>query len=305
MFFSEKLIQPVIRWLNRETLFRKHPLCDFERIRHELKLCDVILIEGQTRVSEIIKIITQSPWSHAALYIGRLNDIEDKALRDIIKSHYQGWEGYPLVIESQLGMGTVIRPLTLYKNSNLRICRPSGLTHQDAIQVIYSSVEKTGTHYDVRQIFDLARFMFPWFIMPRRWRSSLFSRHAGNTTKTVCSTMIAEAFASIQFPILPLVKASSETGEMQIFRQNPKLCTPSDFDHSPYFEIIKYPYLDFHYQANYRLLPWEGNMQLTGQESSFYVDEEEENKQAPPPEPKRKRRKRKKSDSDEDSQSLH
>ena len=55
--------------------------------------------------------------------------------------------------------------------------------------------------------------------------------------------MIAEAFATVQFPILPLVQRD-EGDHMQLFRRNPKLCTPSDFDYSPYFEIIKYPFLD-------------------------------------------------------------
>ena len=43
---------------------------------------------------------------------------------------------------------------------------------------------------------------------------------------------------------------------VQLFRRNPKLCTPSDFDYSPYFEIIKYPFLDFATHSSYRLLPW-------------------------------------------------
>jgi len=78
--------------------------------------------------------------------------------------------------------------------------------------------------------------------MPRRWRSSLFQHNAGKATKTVCSTMIAEAFGFIQFPILPLVKRSGEQG-VQLFRRNPKLCTPRAFDYSPYFEIIKSPFM--------------------------------------------------------------
>ena len=69
--------------------------------------------------------------------------------------------------------------------------------------------------------------------------------------------MIAEAFASIQYPILPLVKRS-ENHEVKIYRRNPKLCTPSDFDYSPYFDIIKYPFMNFaQSQPHYRLLPWE------------------------------------------------
>jgi hypothetical protein len=70
--------------------------------------------------------------------------------------------------------------------------------------------------------------------------------------------MIAEAFDFVQFPILPLIKVDDEQN-IQLFRRNPKLCVPSDFDYSPYFEIIKYPYLEYQNQLDYRLLPWNGN----------------------------------------------
>ena len=82
--------------------------------------------------------------------------------------------------------------------------------------------------------------------------------------------MIAEAFGYVQFPVLPLVKRTNEQG-VQLFRRNPKLCVPSHFDYSPYFEIIKYPFVSFSQQASHRLLPWKGNSILTGEEANFYV----------------------------------
>ena len=85
--------------------------------------------------------------------------------------------------------------------------------------------------------------------------------------------MIAEAFDAVHFPILPLIKKTSNSG-MQLFRRNPKLCTPSDFDYSPYFEIIKYPFLDFNQYTGYRLLPWNGPAHLSSDEANFYVEEE-------------------------------
>jgi hypothetical protein len=139
--------------------------------------------------------------------------------------------------------------------------------------VVRYAVSRLGVDYDVRQILDLARFLFPWTIMPRRWRSSLFQHNAGSSTRTVCSTMIAEAFAFVQFPILPLVK-HYEDDQLQMFRRNPKLCTPSDFDYSPYFEIIKYPFVDFHYHDDYHLLPWHGTGELDESELHMYMDPE-------------------------------
>ena len=264
-----RLIDALVGWLAHERAPNHIPMSDFERTRYEIKPGDVILVEGRSRVSEVIKNITQSRWSHAALYIGRIHEIEDPLCRQRVKEYFDSQPDVQLIIESELGKGTIVRPLATYDRDHLRICRPRDLTFTDAQKVINYSISKLGTDYDVRQIFDLLRFLFPWLIMPRKWRSSLFTSSAGKTTKTVCSTMIAEAFASIQYPILPLVKRS-ENHEVKIYRRNPKLCTPSDFDYSPYFDIIKYPFMNFaHSQPHYRLLPWDMDKTHSEQQPHF------------------------------------
>ncbi len=262
------ITKSLVTWLNHERTTRPYPLSDFERISYELKPCDVLLVEGRSRVSEVIRWITQSAWTHAALYVGRIHDIEDLKLREIVQNSYVGDDGDRLVIESLLGHGTIIRSLATYESEHLRICRPSRLGLRDSQQVIRYAISRLGVDYDVRQIFDLARFFFPWYILPKRLASTLFQHSGGLSTKTVCSTMIAEAFAFVQFPILPLIKQSDEG--VQLFRRNPKLCTPNDFDYSPYFEIIKYPFVDFRHDKDYHLLPWEGRTGLSEDENSMY-----------------------------------
>jgi hypothetical protein len=261
----------VISWLKYQRPLPVTPMCDFEKIRHELRACDVLLIEGRSRVSDVIKLITQSSWSHAALYIGRMHDIEDPLLRDILRRYYMGTADKQLLIESELGMGTVVRPITVYEKEHLRICRPRGLGYSDSQKVIAYCITRLGTAYDVRQIFDLARFLFPWFMLPRRWRSSLFTVHAGPSTQTVCSTMIAEAFGRIKFPVLPLVKRL-EDNRVKLYMRNPKLCVPKDFDYSPHFDIIKYPFMDMDQYEGQRLTLWDGEADaLTDQERELYM----------------------------------
>lgn len=260
----------VVNWLKHKKPLPRTPLSDFERIRQELKHCDVVLVEGRSRVSEVIKLITQSSWSHAALHIGCISDIEDPEVKAKLKRLYQGPVEQQLIIESELGLGTVVRPLTVYENEHLRICRPRGLGVKNGQKIIAYAIERLGTAYNVRQIFDLARFLFPWFIMPRRWRSTLFSTHPGRSTQTVCSTMIAEAFGNVRFPILPLVRRI-EGDRVQLYMRNPKLCTPSDFDYSPYFDIIKYAFLDLNHHAEQRLLPWQDAARLTEEERGLYL----------------------------------
>ncbi len=265
-------MQSLIKWLNREKPPRPFPLSDFERVCHELRPCDVILIEGRSRVSDIIRWLTNSTWTHAGLYIGRLFDIEDPDSREVIAKHYEGDPSDRLVIESLLGRGTVVRPINVYEKDHIRICRPARLSHKDGEQVIRYAISRLGTDYDVRQIFDLMRFLLPWYVLPRRWASTLFERDVSRSAKTVCSTMIGEAFGYVQFPILPLVK-HTEDEEVQLFRRNPRLLTPSDFDYSPYFDVIKYPFVDF-YHEEYHLLPWKGTGMLSREEADLYFQSE-------------------------------
>lgn len=250
-YFKEKSI----KWLIDEPPLNDIPMGDFERMSHEIRLCDVILVEGRSRVSDVIRMMTQSPWTHSALYIGRLHDIESSNLREKISSSLEVALNEQLVIEGYLGKGTIITPLSYYKKEHLRICRPKGISRSDIQKVISYAIEQLGTEYNVRQIMDLARFMFPWEILPRQWRSSLFEHKVGESTRTVCSSMIAEAFASINYPILPLIKRHEETG-IELIHRNPKIYTPKDFDYSPYFDIIKFPFIELDHMPTYRNLPW-------------------------------------------------
>ena len=108
MQLVKAIAQWLTEWLMQESKEFSFPLCDFERIRHEIKPCDVLLVEGRSRVSNVIKQITQSPWSHAMIYIGRLHDIEDDRIRKIIRESYNGSPDEQLIIESELGFGTVV-----------------------------------------------------------------------------------------------------------------------------------------------------------------------------------------------------
>ena len=246
----------IVKWITYEGDNPKVPLSDFERLRYELRPGDVLLVEGRSNVSDIIKAITQSVWTHSSIYIGRLHDIDDQDVRKRIQKFCDCAPDEQLIIESLLGTGTTVERLDKYRGEHLRICRPKGLTRNDAQRVVHYGVYQLGTDYNVRQLMDLARFLFPYWWIPKRWRSSLFEHNAGRPTKTVCSAMMAEAFASVQFPIRPVLH-QDENGNLQMFRRNTKLITPSDFDYSPYFDVIKYPMLDLDDLAVYRRLPWD------------------------------------------------
>jgi len=253
---SRKLGQWLVHWLTRDRPPAETPLCNFDRLRFELRPCDVLLVEGRSRIADVIRVITQSPWSHAVLYIGRVFDIRDPRLRVKVEAHFEGDPEEQLVIEALAGEGTIVSPLSRYQKDHVRICRPDGISAEDAQQVMAYAIHQLGTDYDMRQILDLARFLLPWSILPRRWRSTLFEHNAGPTTRTVCSTLLAEAFMQVDFPILPFIERD-EDGSLRLFKRNPRLFAPRDFDYSPYFSIIKYPYLGLNDVGIYRRLPWD------------------------------------------------
>lgn len=237
---TNKLFNFFFKWLNKQIEpLPPIPLSDFNKLRHELRPCDVLLVEGRNRISQIIKVITRSSWSHAALYIGRLYDIEDKEIQKKIREFYDGDPSEQLVFESLLGKGAIISPLKKYEKEHVRICRPRNISFQEVQKIINYAIKKLGIEYDFRLIFDLGRFLMPWPFLPRKWQSTLFNYKPGMRTKESCASLLAEAFQSVNFPILPLLKCDGKN--LKIYKSNPKLYSPRDFDYSPYFDIIKYP----------------------------------------------------------------
>ena len=175
-FFSNRLTNQLVQWLTKEPSLdtAEAPPCNFDRIKYEIRPGDVLLIEGHSRVSNIIRTITQSPWTHAALYIGRLHDIEDPELRKVAAIHMKKRENARLIIEGMLGEGSVISHLSNYRHYHIRICRPIGLTPNDAERVIAYAIKSLGKPYNVRQLLDLARFLLPWSIFPPPLGSHFF-----------------------------------------------------------------------------------------------------------------------------------
>lgn len=255
MGLGDWLITKITSHLSKDVDKPRAYLCDFDRICQEARTGDVLLIEGRNRISHIIQRITLSPWSHAALYIGRIHDIEEPKLRELIHRNYKGPANKRLIIESLPGKGTLISPIEVHIKEHIRMCRPTGLSYKDAQKVVAEAMNSLGKNYNIRHLLDLGRFLIKSRFIPYRWRSSLFGYNPGQATQDICSVMIARAFDSIRFPILPLIR-ESEKKNLEVIGRNPNLFAPSDFDYSPYFNIIKYPIFPVSDAPVYRNLPW-------------------------------------------------
>lgn len=190
---------------------------------------DVILVEGNTRISGAIRYLTQSTWSHAALFVG-----------DHVAGRPRAF------VEADLIEGVRIAGADEFEGLNTRICRPVGLTDGDRTRLCQFAIARVGQQYDLRNIIDLARYLLPTPPVPQRFRRKLLALGSGSPTRAICSTLIALAFQEIGYPILPGVRrekagvpgCDSCFDEILSVRHH-SLFVPRDFDVSPYFAIVK------------------------------------------------------------------
>jgi len=231
---------------------------DLAALKRQLHKGDIILVEGEQRVSEVIKYLTQSSWSHAALYIG------DERVR---RHHPQlgharaafGDEVNFLLVEALVEGGVVVSPLSKYRNFIIRVCRSHNL-RKDHLPIILDDVlSQLGYMYDLKNVFDLARYFLPVSLVPRRFRRKALHFGSGLPTQVICSSMLAAAFDKVGFPIVPQITSDNHNQPQRrsflgtilpfangshprfIFRRShPTLVTPRDFDLSPYFAIVKF-----------------------------------------------------------------
>lgn len=194
-----------------------------------LRRGDVLLVEGTSRFSTAVKYLTQSTWSHAALCVA-----EGTA------------SSPPQLVEADVTEGVRLVSLELYATSHCRICRPVGLTRGDLDAVIDYAVARLGDRYDLRNIVDLARYLLPTPPVPGRWRRKMLALGSGEPTRAICSSLIAQAFQSVRYPVLPDLRRVPSTDprcrecrRTLLHIRHFSLFTPRDFDVSPYFDIIK------------------------------------------------------------------
>jgi hypothetical protein len=194
---------------------------------------DVLLVEGNTRVSGAIKYLTQSTWSHAALYVG-----------DAFAGPSAG-DDPPVLIEADMVEGVWAVPLSKYAAFHTRICRPVALRPDDTRRVVDYAISRVGHAYDMKNMFDLARYLLPLPPLPRRWRRRMLALGSGDPTKAICSTLIAQAFHSVGYPILPALRrrrsdpGADDHNREILYIRHYSVYTPRDFDISPYFQVVK------------------------------------------------------------------
>jgi hypothetical protein len=210
--FARAIGAQIARFLNRPSSTYAPPTTNsLAALRAVIRPGDVLLVEGDRHISTAIKYLTQSTWSHAALCIAPSPAADAEA---------------PILIEADMEHGVELVPLTKYGAMHTRICRPVGLTAQQIQAVVNAATQRCGHQYDLKNVIDLGRFLFPLPFVPPRFRRRLLALGSGDPTRAICSTLIAQAFATIGYPVAARMHHYS-------------LVAPRDFDTSPWFEVVK------------------------------------------------------------------
>ncbi len=273
-YLRSKLVAFALRMLTkplrRYTLFIPNDMGNLKRF---IRKGDVILVEGNERVSEVIKYLTQSSWSHAALYVGDEPLKRDPELRKKLIDQY-GEDANHLIVEALVESGVVLAPLSKYRDFNMRVCHPYNLANGDLMRVVDEGLIAVGATYDIRNVIDLARYFLPVSLVPRRFRRKALQFGSGEPTRVICSSLIAECFGHVKFPIVPsFVELPVDSSSIRqhglrrlisrpdakrygvLRRVSPTLITPRDFDLSPYFEIVKFNVIE-DLKFDYRKIVW-------------------------------------------------
>jgi len=235
-WLKHKVTRLLVRYLTGKVRgYQAFAVSSPEYLQLILQVGDVILVEGNQRFSTAVKYLTQSTWSHAAIYVGPVD------------SSGEPDAATPSIVEADLENGVIAVPLSKYADLNTRICRPSGLDGDGRKKVAQFMLDSIGMSYDLKNVVDLARYLIRTPPVPCKWRRKMLAFGSGDPTRVICSTRLAQAFQSVGYPILPNIEQLTEkdcelcedTVREILHIRHHSLFTPRDFDVSPYFKIIK------------------------------------------------------------------
>lgn len=243
-----KLKRRLLIWLERDDpAYRQRIFNDIDKLERVVRKGDVILVEGRSQMSRIIKLFSGSHWSHVAMYVGdELIQPDHSKRRDYLSLY--GRQAQHLLVEAYSGQGVTVAPLYRYRDYNIRICRPYGILPEDMDAVVMDVISHIGRRYDDQNIVDLAWMMIAAVFSPHRKNARQKCLGSCDEFQVICSGMIAKAFQKVGYPIVPGLDplpagqralTANPYGARLLMRHFSQIL-PRDFDLSPNFEVIKF-----------------------------------------------------------------
>lgn len=242
--------------------YRYHIYNHLGNLQRHIRKGDVVLVEGRSHLSQLIKLFSVSHWSHASMYVG------DELIREHRSNRQQylerfGDDAHHLLVEAIAGKGVIATPLREYRDYNLRVCRPFAISDDDLRLVLENIIAQLGNRYDEQNIIDLALMSLPALLNPFKKRSISSRLGQHDDYQVICSGMIARAFQQISYPVVPALQTRVDEDipwerypygsvlQMRNFTQ----ILPRDFDLSPNFAIVKFNIIEGGV-FNYKQLTW-------------------------------------------------
>lgn len=186
-----------------------------ESLAGVLRRGDVLLSEGNTRVSSLIKRLTGSPWSHVSMYVGPLDDGHDPRC----------------IVEADIAAGVRSIRLSELEALNVRVLRPASLDSTKRSRLAEWVTNRIGSEYDHAHALLLGRRLLR---LPLRTSAGAESTMATSTaTRFICCSLLVHAFASVGLAIAP-IRACPDARACA----DPASITPADFEQAPVFEVI-------------------------------------------------------------------
>jgi hypothetical protein len=187
---------------------------DPESLSAVLRNGDVLLTEGNTRAAALIKRITRSTWSHVSMYVGPLEEGPDPRC----------------IVEVDLAQGVRSIRLSELEGLNVRVLRPIGLNDALRSRLAEWVVSRIGGEYDLKLAWVLARSFLG---MPPKVSPPVPNGIAESATRFICSTLLANAFALVGLPILPI-----HTAVAAVRTADHRHVIPGDFERASVFEVV-------------------------------------------------------------------
>ena len=202
------LTQPVKRYGPATTT-------DPESLSAVLRNGDVLLTEGNTRAALLIKRLTHSMWSHVSMYVGPLEEGPDPRC----------------IVEADIAQGVRSIRLSELKGLNIRVLRPIGLNDAARARLAEWVVSQIGGEYDLKHAWVLARSFLG--MPPKASTPPAPNGIAESATRFICSSLLANAFALVGYPILPI-----HTAVTAVSTADHRYVIPGDFERASVFEVV-------------------------------------------------------------------
>jgi hypothetical protein len=286
------ITERVTRFLNAPVgHYEQHHPSDLDALKRQVRKGDVLLVDGDLRVSVLIKYLTHSPWSHAALYVGDELLKRGGAMRALAEEHF-GPEAEHVVVEAVME-GVVASPLAKYADHNVRVCRPHLLLPKQLEGILCGAIDAIGWRYDLRNVIDLALHLGSAALLPPKRRKRVLRFGSGAARSVICTSLLGQLFAEVGFPVLPQVTYPDSPGgserparrpllsvwsrraeghESVLQGRHPTLLMPRDFDLSPFFQVVKVGAPDV---LDYERITWEDEVEEVRQYADLEVDPDE------------------------------